>query len=130
MQGRILRAAAIGGLVGLIYFGLSGVLWTIRGHTASEVPEGAWLSLFVVYVLGATVAGAVVGFMQPGITSLYRAIGVFVFASVPLAIGFNNLFYPSESMQYKEPTPRVIGLTLFFGFIGGIAYWRRRGELY
>lgn len=126
VQDRVLDAAIFGGKVGLVYLGLGALLWTVRGHLLAELPAVTWFAVSAVFVLGGATAGGVVGAMEPSITSPYRAIAVFAFACVPLAVGINEVFFPSATLHYKNPIPRHVTLALFLGAVAGMVYWTRR----
>lgn len=106
--------------MGVVYFLLGFVFWTVRGRALSELSVHFLATAAQVFVLGGVVTGAIVGVVQPHITSLSRSMAVFGVASVPLAIGIHWLFH--DPFSGRQPISVAV-LAAFGGLIGGTYYW-------
>ena len=115
-----MKGAGFGAAMGLAYFLLGFVFWTLRGRRLSDLSSDFLSQAVAVYVLGGAATGLLVGLAQPLITSLGRSMAVFFAASLPLATGVRWLFY-SESVG-AAPVAVLAG---FFAMIGGTMYWNR-----
>ena len=125
---RVLKGAgeAFGMAVAYILLGL--LLWVVRGRSLRQLPADTFSVMLSVYVVGALVAGALIGLVQPLLTTLPRILVAHTLAAVPFAMGINALFFQSPELAHRDPTGRVLLIALFLGTIFGTAYWKQDWE--
>jgi hypothetical protein len=99
------------------------VFWVLRGRSLADLSDALLRPILALYVLGGLALGGIAGLLQPVITTWPRAVAVYAFAALPLAIGANGVFFSHRGPE--DAVRRVLVIVFFLGLISGTHYWNR-----
>ena len=118
LRSRIRLGATVGAFVGGLYCLLAIVIMLLNGRSGGIVASlGEWARVSLAYMIGGTVAGAIVGIAAPLGRTLLGGALIGVVATIPLGIGFHLAVEGSSNVG-----PLQLGSILRFSLLVGPLY--------